>query len=62
MQMELNGEEIQYLDQLLDRHMTGLIREINHTDSFEFKKNLRLEVDFLSGLKKRFEPTSPLVS
>jgi len=56
MQMEFNSQELQYLDNLMERHMVGLIREINHTDSYEYKKDLRSEADFLTNLKKRIEP------
>ena len=53
MQMEFNPEEVKYIDNLMERHMTGLIREINHTDSFEYKKDLRNEADFLGSLKRK---------
>ena len=56
MQMEFSAQELQYLDNLMERHMVGLIREINHTDSREYKQDLRNEADFLSHLKKRIEP------
>ena len=55
MQMEFNAEELQYLDNLMERHLVGLIREINHTDTYEYKKDLRDEASFLAELKKRFE-------
>lgn len=60
MPMELSGEEIKYLDNVLERHMTSLIREINHTDSFEYKRDLRAEADFLNTLKKKFEKGIPV--
>lgn len=55
MLLELTSEETQYLDRVLERHLTGLIREISHTDSQEFKRGLRSEVDFLNGLKAKLK-------
>jgi hypothetical protein len=40
----------------MERHLVGLIREINHTDTYQYKKDLRDEASFLAELKKRFEP------
>ena len=54
MHLELNPEEAKYLDQVLDRHLTGLIREISHTDSREYKNMLKAEADFLNSLKSKF--------
>jgi hypothetical protein len=54
MRLELNSEEAKYLDQVLDRHLTGLIREISHTDSREYKHMLKAEADFLNSLKSKF--------
>jgi|GEM_PF-1231591 len=53
MLLELTSEETKYLDQVLERHLTGLIREISHCDSQEFKQGLRSEVDFLNALQTK---------
>jgi hypothetical protein len=54
MRVELNPEEAKYLNQILERHLTGLIREISHTDSREYKSMLKAEADFLNSLKSKF--------
>ena len=54
MRVELNPEEAKYLNQVLERHLTGLIREISHTDSREYKSMLKAEADFLNSLKSKF--------
>ena len=55
MLLELTSEEAKFLDQVLERHLTGLIRKISHPDSYEFKKGLKSEVDFLNTLKGRLQ-------
>lgn len=56
MQSEFNSEEMVYFDRLLERHMKGLIREISHTDSRAFKKDLQAEYDFANSLRQKLTP------
>ncbi len=56
MPLEFNSEEITYLERVLERHMKGLIQEINHTDSRAFKADLQMEYDFAKNLKAKITP------
>ena len=55
MLLEFTNEERKYLDQMMERHLIGLIREISHTDSFEFKNGLKSEVDFLNRMRSKLQ-------
>ena len=59
MQLELSSEEVKYLDNVLDRHLIGLIREISHTDSREYKTDLKGEADFVTSLKNKIGKDLP---
>jgi hypothetical protein len=55
MQIELTAKEKQYLESMLMHHIRELSREISHTDSRNFRENLREEAEVLRVLQTKLE-------
>jgi hypothetical protein len=55
MQIELTAKEKQYLEGMLMHHLRELSREISHTDSRDFRENLKEEAEVLRVLQTKLE-------
>ncbi|HEX5034261.1 MAG TPA: hypothetical protein VFW62_07270 [bacterium] len=55
MQIELTAKERQYLESMLMHHLRELSREISHTDSRDFRENLKEEAEVLRVLQTKLE-------
>ncbi len=55
MHIELTAKEKQYLESMLMHHIRELSREISHTDSRDFRENLREEAEVLRVLQTKLE-------
>lgn len=55
MQIELTAKEKQYLESMLMHHLRELSREISHTDSRNFRENLREEAEVLRVLQTKLD-------
>jgi hypothetical protein len=53
MNLDLGGEEVALLRELLDRHLGDMYAEISHTDNPTFRSRLRAERDLLKGIRER---------
>lgn len=55
MYLELNPHEEKALDRMLNRYLSDLQNEIQHTDSRDFKEGLKHEVEVLAALRSKLE-------
>lgn len=55
MMLNITDEEREYLVELLDEKYKRSLHELNHTDTLEFKKMLRHQVDLLEGIMAKFQ-------
>jgi len=59
MDVEISGEERDFLQELLEEKHKGLIHEINHTDTDDFEAILKRKVEVLEQLKRKIgQPAS----
>ncbi len=55
MNLDLNHQEIQYLQNLVDQHLLELSHEIGHTDHRDFKEELKNEVEVMRMLQQKLQ-------
>ena len=55
MLLEISDQEAAFLTELLTAKQNSMLHEINHTDTQEFKKTLKLQFELLETLKSRIE-------
>ena len=55
MNLDLSGQERDFLLELLEEKEKGLIHEINHTDTLDYEEILKAKVDLVQALKSRIE-------
>ncbi|HKX13083.1 MAG TPA: hypothetical protein VJP40_08020 [bacterium] len=55
MHIELTAKEKQYLESMLMHHLRELSREISHTDSRNFRENLKQEAEVLRVLQTKLD-------
>jgi len=53
MELELTMKEKKYLESMLTNHLRDLRYEINHTDSRDFRENLKEEAEVLHLLQAK---------
>ena len=55
MSIDITPEEKEFLRELFEEKQKHLIREINHTDTGDFRSMLREQVNLLEGLMRKVE-------
>ena len=53
MGLEVTDAERDFLLELLDARHTSMLRELHHTDRFEYKELLQEKIDLLEGLSQK---------
>ena len=53
MEVEISGEEREFLQEILEEKHQRLIQEIDHTDTDDFEKMLKRKVEVLEELKRK---------
>jgi hypothetical protein len=56
--LNITDQEREYLIELLDETQKGLIHEINHTDTHDYRQMLRHKLDLLEGLSAKLRAVS----
>ena len=59
MGLEVTHAERDFLLEVLDARHTSLLRELHHTDSFEYKALLQEKIDLLERLSQKVKNLSP---
>ena len=55
MQLEINPQEQRTLERILQRYLSELRNEIDHTDSREYRDGLKHEAEMLAALRAKLE-------
>jgi len=55
MHLEINPQEQRTLERILRRYLSELRNEIDHTDSREFREDLKHEAEVLAALRAKLE-------
>lgn len=58
MSLEVTDAERDFLIELLDARHTSMLRELHHTDSYEYKELLQKKIDLLESLSQKLKSVS----
>jgi hypothetical protein len=53
MNLEITDEEREFLSELFEEKQRHLIQEINHTDTIDFERLLRMKIELLEALMRK---------
>ena len=55
MTLDITEQERDYLLELLEAKRSGMLHELHHTDTLDFKEMLRRRVELVEGLRSKVE-------